>query len=79
MMILMVSMLSAAVLVTETDGRKCAFEAIFNFGDSNSDTGGFFAAFPSQPFPNGMTYFRKPTGRPSDGRLYIDFLGDLSI
>ncbi|KZV57668.1 GDSL esterase/lipase-like [Dorcoceras hygrometricum] len=53
---------------------KCAFEAIFNFGDSNSDTGGFYAAFPSQPSPNGMTYFKKPTGRATDGRLYIDFL-----
>ncbi|XP_057780355.1 GDSL esterase/lipase At4g01130-like [Salvia miltiorrhiza] len=53
---------------------KCSFEAIFAFGDSNTDTGGFFAAFPSQPSPNGMTYFSRPTGRPSDGRLYIDFL-----
>ncbi|EYU38912.1 hypothetical protein MIMGU_mgv1a0134772mg, partial [Erythranthe guttata] len=40
---------------------KCAYEAIFNFGDSNSDTGGFYSAFPSQPSPNGMTYFSKPT------------------
>ncbi|KAL8028136.1 hypothetical protein ABFX02_14G140100 [Erythranthe guttata] len=53
---------------------KCAYEAIFNFGDSNSDTGGFYSAFPSQPSPNGMTYFSKPTGRTTDGRLYIDFL-----
>ncbi|KAL8499755.1 hypothetical protein ACS0TY_019647 [Phlomoides rotata] len=53
---------------------KCAFEAIFIFGDSNSDTGGFYAAFPSQPSPFGMTYFHRPTGRPSDGRLYIDFI-----
>ncbi|KAK6158829.1 hypothetical protein DH2020_006143 [Rehmannia glutinosa] len=53
---------------------KCAYEAIFSFGDSNSDTGGFFAAFPSQPLPYGMTYFNRPTGRPTDGRLYLDFL-----
>lgn len=44
-----------ALLVSESDG-KCAFETIFNFGDSNSDTGGFCAAFPPQPSPNGMTY-----------------------
>ncbi|KAK4743498.1 hypothetical protein SAY87_001499 [Trapa incisa] len=53
---------------------KCAFRAIFNFGDSNSDTGGFYAAFPSQAGPFGMTYFKRPSGRASDGRLMIDFL-----
>ncbi|XP_004240088.1 GDSL esterase/lipase At4g01130-like isoform X1 [Solanum lycopersicum] len=53
---------------------KCAFEAIFNFGDSNSDTGGFNAAFPSQGPPYGMTYFKRPTGRASDGRVIVDFL-----
>jgi len=58
----------------------CDFEAIFNFGDSNSDTGGFHAAFPAQPSPYGMTYFKKPVGRASDGRLIVDFLGnDLPI
>ncbi|THG23724.1 hypothetical protein TEA_019521 [Camellia sinensis var. sinensis] len=58
---------------------KCAFEAIFNFGDSNSDTGGFWAAFPAQPGPYGMTYFKKPAGRATDGRLMIDFLGLMTI
>ncbi|KAL3517245.1 hypothetical protein ACH5RR_024147 [Cinchona calisaya] len=53
---------------------KCAFKAIFNFGDSNSDTGGFWAAFPAQSSPFGMTYFKKPVGRATDGRLIIDFL-----
>ncbi|CAK9165819.1 unnamed protein product [Ilex paraguariensis] len=60
-------------LVPKSDG-KCAFEAIFNFGDSNSDTGGFWAAFPAQAPPNGMTYFKRPVGRATDGRLMIDFL-----
>ncbi|KAJ6320264.1 hypothetical protein OIU78_015615 [Salix suchowensis] len=53
---------------------KCDFEAIFNFGDSNSDTGGFWAAFPAQSGPFGMTYFKRPAGRASDGRLMVDFL-----
>ncbi|CAJ1942919.1 unnamed protein product [Sphenostylis stenocarpa] len=53
---------------------KCDFEAIFNFGDSNSDTGGFWAAFPAQSGPFGMTYFKKPVGRATDGRLIVDFL-----
>ncbi|KAK7292760.1 hypothetical protein RJT34_15613 [Clitoria ternatea] len=52
----------------------CDFKAIFNFGDSNSDTGGFHTAFPAQPSPYGMTYFKKPVGRASDGRLIVDFL-----
>ncbi|KAH7682378.1 GDSL lipase/esterase protein [Dioscorea alata] len=52
----------------------CDFPAIFNFGDSNSDTGGFWAAFPAQTRPFGMTYFGKPAGRASDGRAVIDFL-----
>lgn len=55
---------------------KCEFKAIFNFGDSNSDTGGFWAAFPAQSGPWGMTYFKKPVGRASDGRLIIDFLAE---
>ncbi|RZC22481.1 GDSL esterase/lipase At4g01130-like isoform X2 [Glycine soja] len=53
---------------------ECNFKAIFNFGDSNSDTGGFYAAFPGESGPYGMTYFKKPAGRASDGRLIIDFL-----
>ncbi|KAK9076377.1 hypothetical protein SSX86_004711 [Deinandra increscens subsp. villosa] len=54
----------------------CDFEAIFNFGDSNSDTGGFWWAFPKAPPPNGMTYFKHPAGRASDGRLVIDFIAE---
>ncbi|PHT48400.1 hypothetical protein CQW23_12608 [Capsicum baccatum] len=56
------------------ESKSCAFEAIFNFGDSNTDTGGFYAAFPSQGSPYGMTHFKKPTGRATDGRVIIDFL-----
>ncbi|KAB2595799.1 GDSL esterase/lipase [Pyrus ussuriensis x Pyrus communis] len=52
---------------------KCEFEAIFNFVDSNSDTGGFWAAFPAQPEPYGMTYFKRPVGRATDGRLIVGF------
>ena len=53
----------------------CGYEAIFNFGDSNSDTGGFWSVFPGAPPPNGMTYFKRPAGRASDGRLIVDFIG----
>ncbi|CAN4111497.1 unnamed protein product [Withania somnifera] len=61
-------------MVATTECKKCAFEAIFNFGDSNTDTGGFWAAFPAQAPPNGMTYFKKPVGRATDGRVIVDFL-----
>lgn len=56
------------------------YPAFFNFGDSNSDTGGLAAgvAFPLGP-PNGQTYFHKPSGRFCDGRLIIDFLSNPSL
>ncbi|KAL9305541.1 GDSL esterase/lipase [Arabidopsis thaliana] len=48
---------------------------IFNFGDSNSDTGGLFAGLGySIGLPNGRSFFQRSTGRLSDGRLVIDFL-----
>ncbi|OVA05094.1 Lipase [Macleaya cordata] len=62
------------MLSSSVSHAKCEFKAIFNFGDSNSDTGGFSAAFPTLSAPNGMTFFKKPVGRASDGRLIIDFL-----
>ncbi|XP_049386349.1 GDSL esterase/lipase At4g01130 [Solanum stenotomum] len=61
------------VAATECN-QSCAFKAIFNFGDSNTDTGGFWAAFPAQAPPHGMTYFNKPVGRATDGRVVVDFL-----
>ncbi|OMO81628.1 Lipase, GDSL [Corchorus olitorius] len=54
----------------------CVFPAIFNFGDSNSDTGGKSAAFHRIPFPNGNTFFRKPAGRYCDGKVIIDFIAE---
>lgn len=57
---------------------SCNFPAIFNFGDSNSDTGGLSAAFGQAPYPNGQTFFHSPSGRFSDGRLIIDFIGAYS-
>ncbi|MCO5594931.1 hypothetical protein L7F22_048966 [Adiantum nelumboides] len=56
------------------EAGNCPFSAIFNFGDSNSDTGGLVAAFPPQARPNGETTFGEPAGRFSDGRLVVDFL-----
>lgn len=52
----------------------CQFPAIFNFGDSNSDTGAVSATFGRLSLPNGQTFFGKPAGRYCDGRLVIDFI-----
>ncbi|KAH9730010.1 GDSL esterase/lipase [Citrus sinensis] len=64
-------------LLATASSLNFSFPAVFNFGDSNSDTGGLAAgvAFPVGP-PNGQTYFHEPSGRFCDGRVVIDFLMD---
>ncbi|KAL6994335.1 hypothetical protein U1Q18_012441 [Sarracenia purpurea var. burkii] len=57
-------------------GAKCGFQAVYNFGDSNSDTGGKSAALVPLPPPYGESFFGKPSGRASDGRLIIDFFAE---
>ena len=59
--------------------HECDFGGIFNFGDSNSDTGGLSAAFGQAPYPHGETFFHAPVGRLCDGRLIIDFIGFLFL
>ncbi|KAI3907685.1 hypothetical protein MKW98_016329 [Papaver atlanticum] len=56
--------------------KTCNFPAVFNFGDSNSDTGGHSAAFYAIGTPNGETFFGKPSGRACDGRLIVDFMAE---
>ncbi|XP_022759573.1 GDSL esterase/lipase At4g01130 [Durio zibethinus] len=72
LVVLLVTMAMLSSCLTQDPKRE--FKAIFNFGDSNSDTGGFWAAFPAQSGPFGMTYFEKPSGRATDGRVIVDFL-----
>eukprot|EP00252_Welwitschia_mirabilis_P025299 TRINITY_DN7841_c0_g1_i17.p1 TRINITY_DN7841_c0_g1~~TRINITY_DN7841_c0_g1_i17.p1 ORF type:complete len:591 (+),score=65.90 TRINITY_DN7841_c0_g1_i17:248-2020(+) len=50
--------------------------AIFSFGDSCFGVGSYqqFSASTSLQFPYGSTFFFRPTGRFSDGRLLIDFI-----
>ncbi|KAJ9131509.1 hypothetical protein P3X46_035164 [Hevea brasiliensis] len=53
------------------------FPAVFNFGDSNSDTGNLVSSgIETINPPYGQFYFQKPSGRYCDGRLAIDFLMD---
>lgn len=65
----------AQLAATLSGSQHCHFPAVFNFGDSNSDTGGLSAAFGAAQSPNGETFFGKPSGRYCDGRLVIDFIG----
>lgn len=72
-LILLLCLLSTKILCLSSN---CNFPAIFNFGDSNSDTGGLSAAFGQAPYPHGETFFHAPAGRFSDGRLIIDFVAE---
>ncbi|XP_058739424.1 GDSL esterase/lipase At5g14450-like [Vicia villosa] len=58
----------------KTSQKPCDFQTIFNFGDSNSDTGSMSAAFFPAILPYGQTFFHEAVGRASDGRLIIDFI-----
>ncbi|XP_022720976.1 GDSL esterase/lipase At1g28590-like isoform X2 [Durio zibethinus] len=58
--------------------RKRCYKSIISFGDSLADTGNLVILLqpnvsPSALPPYGETYFNRPTGRFSDGRLVIDF------
>ena len=61
--------------------KVCKFDAIYNTGDSISDTGNLIrmkTQNPDMPFfrlPYGQTYFKNATGRCSNGLLMIDYIG----
>ncbi|KAL8159112.1 hypothetical protein V2J09_000649 [Rumex salicifolius] len=64
---------AALSLLPSPASSVCTSPVIFNFGDSNSDTGGLAAGlgFPVNP-PNGRSFFRRSTGRLSDGRQSLN-------
>ncbi|XP_070051972.1 GDSL esterase/lipase At5g14450 [Nicotiana tomentosiformis] len=62
--------------ISSSNLPPCNFPAIYDFGDSNSDTGGISAAFQAIQAPYGESFFHRPAGRLSDGRLLIDFIAE---
>ena len=70
------------ILISASNQASSAcFKSIISFGDSLADTGNEIHLAPSNtPPPSasppyGKTFFHRPTGRWSDGRLVIDFIG----
>ncbi|KAL6953267.1 acetylajmaline esterase [Sarracenia purpurea var. burkii] len=73
--VLLASLTFCFVFFPLADSMDFNFPSVFNFGDSNSDTGGLVAGVGDRLNPpNGQTYFQKPSGRFCDGRLIVDFL-----
>ncbi|KAK4477884.1 hypothetical protein RD792_017149 [Penstemon davidsonii] len=75
------SLLSKIILFALTTYAENCFNSIIGFGDSLTDTGNgfhFVSAYNPPPYftlsPYGDTFFDRPTGRLSDGRLIIDFI-----
>ena len=71
---------TTAVHADDTDGYRRRHARLFAFGNSLTDTGNAAifpatAGGPSTSPPYGETYFGHPSGRASDGRLIVDFLG----
>ncbi|GAV63200.1 Lipase_GDSL domain-containing protein [Cephalotus follicularis] len=64
-----------SIFLSPVSSIEFNYPAVFNFGDSNSDTGELVAGLGIrlEP-PYGQTYFKSPSGRFCDGRLILDFL-----
>lgn len=64
----------ASLRIKETLNQAMEFEAIYQFGDSLSDTGNYVREHASSAYsrlPYGQTYY--PTGRASDGLIMVDY------
>ncbi|XVE51442.1 hypothetical protein DITRI_Ditri02bG0040800 [Diplodiscus trichospermus] len=74
----LISILFIFTFFSHVSGGRC-FKSIISFGDSLADTGNLVILAsninitPAAFLPYGETYFNRPTGRFSDGRLVIDF------
>jgi phospholipase/lecithinase/hemolysin len=83
----MSSVAAAALLVLAAAAAQlvraepACYTRVFSFGDSLADTGNYGFVYgsdarePALRLPYGETYFGNATGRFSNGRLVIDFIG----
>ncbi|KAF9612173.1 hypothetical protein IFM89_038361 [Coptis chinensis] len=67
------------LLLVQINAISGCYTSIFQFGDSLADTGNLLFSRNDEHsymrnYPYGETYFKRPTGRCSDGRLVIDFI-----
>jgi len=69
------------IVVASSESRCRRYKSIISFGDSIADTGNYVHLsnvnnLPQAAFlPYGESFFHPPSGRYSDGRLVIDFIG----
>ncbi|KAJ1688915.1 hypothetical protein LUZ63_013070 [Rhynchospora breviuscula] len=73
--------ISTLTLFILSKTATCCFTHIFGFGDSMSDNGNLLKSIgdrfhPVGYLPYGETYFGRPTGRFSDGRIILDFVAE---
>ncbi|KAK4431798.1 GDSL esterase/lipase [Sesamum alatum] len=76
--------ITVLVLVAAASSKWASgcYDSIISFGDSLADTGNLLLLRPpNNPPPSacppyGQTFFHRPTGRYSDGRLVIDFIAE---
>ncbi|XP_047968363.1 GDSL esterase/lipase At1g28580-like [Salvia hispanica] len=81
MFLVLATIIIALIRSASTQSLAGCYESIVSFGDSLADTGNYpmlFGADTHTPSyvlpPYGRTFFHRPTGRCSDGRLVIDFI-----
>ncbi|KAF8675875.1 hypothetical protein HU200_047368 [Digitaria exilis] len=69
------------ILVGASPAAGC-YPRVFSFGDSLTDTGNYVFVYGNDPSapelwpPYGETFFHRPTGRASNGRLVVDFIAN---
>lgn len=68
----------ALLLPVHSAAGKSSYTGVLSFGDSLADTGNALAhtgGGVGSQLPYGETFFGHPTGRASDGRIVLDFIG----
>ncbi|KAF9588711.1 hypothetical protein IFM89_014587 [Coptis chinensis] len=69
------------LLLVQINTITGCYTSLFQFGDSLADTGNLLLSRNDEHsymrnYPYGETFFKRPTGRCSDGRLVVDFIAE---